>query len=252
MLHFFVLPALPWGQEGHRVIARVAAAHLSPQAREAISRILGPDTDFVSVSTWADEVRRDRPESGPWHYINIPITAGRSAPTTYCPAEGCVTGRIKSLIQSLKDPATSPSVRRESLKYLIHFIGDMHQPLHAGDRKDRGGNDVNVVFFGQDSNLHRVWDSGILFRMKIPEKELAAALDGKIKASERKKWARGGVDDWIWDSQKASKKTAYGRLTKSSPLRLDEQYQRRAEPVVRVQLAKAGIRLASVLNDIWR
>ncbi|HBY60327.1 MAG TPA: S1/P1 Nuclease [Solibacterales bacterium] len=240
-----------WGPEGHQTVSRLAEKRLNPKARAMVSEILGPSQTLVTVAVWADEVRRDRRESGPWHYINIPIDAKRGTTAAFCPPEGCVVRKVTELVAALKGGSLAGGEREEALKYLVHFVQDMHQPLHCGDRRDRGGNDVKVKYFGRDTNLHAVWDSGILFQLKQDSETLAARLDAATGAGDRKAWAKGSVEDWAWEAQKESRKVAYGRLPKGAT-ELGDEYQKRTVRTVERQLAKGGVRLAAILNEIWK
>ncbi|MDX2153019.1 MAG: S1/P1 nuclease [Bryobacteraceae bacterium] len=241
-----------WGPEGHQTISRLAERRLNERAKAMVAEILGPSQSLATVATWADDVRRDRRESGPWHYVNIPIDAKRGPVDPFCPPEGCVVRKVNELVAALKGGALSGVEREEALKYLVHFVQDMHQPLHCGDRRDRGGNDVKVKFFDRDTNLHAVWDSGILFQLKLDSIALADQLDRQTSAGDRRRWAKGTVEDWAWEAQKESRKVAYGRLPKHAGAPLGEEYQRRTVKTVEKQLAKGGLRLAAILNEIWK
>jgi S1/P1 Nuclease. len=252
LLHLANLPALPWGDDGHRLIARIAEAHLSPKARAEISKILGPGASMASVASWADDVRASRRHTAVWHYINIPIDAPRSEVMKYCPPGGCVVEKVRELAEGLKQNRFTGVERQEALKFLIHLVGDLHQPLHCGDKQDRGGNSLKIIYFGKTSNLHAIWDTDILQRMMDREEEFARQLNDDISASQRKRWAQGSIEDWAWEAKDLSRRVAYGNLPAKRPFRLSEDYQRRAERVVRLQLSRAGIRLARILNQTWR
>lgn len=229
-----------WGPEGHHAVARIAQARLNTKASAAVRDLLG--VSMAEVSTWADEIRPQRRETGPWHYINIPIDAPRTRTADYCPKEGCVVSKIEDLVKTLKTSTNRPE-RVEALKFLIHFVGDLHQPLHCGDRKDRGGNDTKVVYFGRDFNLHRIWDSDLLSRMEKDEDRLVNSL----KPSWWARWrlSRGSVEDWAWQSRDVARDVAYKNLTPQ----LNEAYQKAAEPALRRQLQRGGVRLAKLLNE---
>jgi hypothetical protein len=243
------LPAFAWGPEGHSLVARIAEAQLTPEVRARIVEILGPGKTMASVASWPDEIRRSRPESGPWHYVDIPLNASHLDLSRDCAKEGCVVVKIAELRRLIHDPATPPDQRREALMFLIHFIGDMHQPLHCEDNNDRGGNSVQVQFFGRRSNLHSVWDSGLLGRIGA-EDQLFAGLSRESAANARK-FSKGTVTQWAEQAHKTARKVAYGKLPKTaqgSPLALDAAYEKSADPVVRRQIELAGARLARVLN----
>ncbi len=229
-----------WGPEGHHAVARLAQTRLNAKASAAVRDLLGGS--MVEVSTWPDEIRSQRRETGPWHYINIPIDAARTRSADYCPKEGCVVSKIDDFVKTLKT-STNRAERTEALKFLIHFVGDMHQPLHCGDKKDRGGNDTKVVYFGQEFNLHRIWDSDLLARMDKDEDHLVKSLKPSWWAGWR--LSRGSVDDWAWQSRDISRDFAYKKLTPQ----LSDAYQKSAEPAIRLQLRRGGIRLAKLLNE---
>jgi hypothetical protein len=247
------VPALGWGPEGHALIARIADAQLTPEVHAKVANILGPNISMASVASWGDEIRRARAETGPWHYIDIPIDQPHLDMTRDCPKGDCVIQKIEDFEVVLHDPNTPPVQRREALMFLIHFVGDMHQPLHDSDDKDKGGNDVPVEYKGHKTNLHALWDSGLLGSMG-KEDELFPAYSAD---SERhaKKWAKGSVEDWAEQGHKAAVKIAYGKLPqreKSTPVTITAEYEAKADPVIRLQIEKAGARLARVLNDALR
>lgn len=242
--------ALAWGPEGHSLISRIAEAQLTPAARARVAAILAPGQTLASVASWADEVRRSRPATAPWHYIDIPIDQPHLDMARDCPKEGCVVSAIADLRRTLLNPATPADQQREALMFLVHFIGDMHQPLHCSDNKDRGGNGVRVVFHERQTNLHSVWDSGLLSRL-APADELFPALSAE-SMHRKKKWSKGTVEQWAEQSHRAAQKVVYGRLPKvaaGTPVPLDADYEKTADPLVRTQLEKAGARLARVLNE---
>jgi hypothetical protein len=243
-------PALAWGPEGHSLVARIADAQLTPTARTRVAAILGKDVSMASISTWADQVRRSRSDTGPWHYIDIPIDQPSIDMARDCPKDACVVAQIEAEMAALRETATPPEQRREALMFLIHFIGDMHQPLHSSDNKDKGGNGVRVLFFDRPWNLHSVWDGGILNRMGKEEDLYPVLL--KDAKKHYKKWSKGTVRDWAEESHKESQKVVYGKLPKPAEganALLGPAYELPAEPLIRLQIEKAGDRLARVLNE---
>jgi hypothetical protein len=247
------LPSFAWGPEGHSLVARIAHAQLTPAARARVDEILGPDTTMVSIASWADEVRRSRADTAPWHYIDIPIDQPHLDMARDCPKGDCVIAKIEDFRKALNDPAIAPAQLREDLMFLIHFIGDMHQPLHCSDNKDKGGNDVHVEFFGKPTNLHSVWDSGLLGRMGSQDRLYGRLLTEST--DHAKKWSKGTVEDWAEEAHKAAQKTVYGRLPKvaaGTPVPIGATYEKKADPLIREQIEKAGARLAMVLNTTLR
>lgn len=245
------LPLFGWGPEGHSLVARLAAARLTPAAAARVAEILGPGNTLASVSSWADSVRRARAESGPWHYIDIPINKPHLDMERDCAKGDCVIAKIEDFEKVLVNPAVTPVQRKEALMFLVHFVGDMHQPLHCSDNKDKGGNDVKLEFFGRPSNLHSVWDSGLLSRMGT-EDAMFAKLDRELSPKRFRKFEKGSVEDWADQIHKAGQKTTYGRLPKAAAgvqVKIDAKYEHEADELIQLELEKGGARLAKVLNS---
>ena len=194
-------PAFGWWAEGHQIVASIAAQRLNPKAKAAVAAILPAGQTLESIAAWADEIRRDRKETGPWHYIDIPTGATRGDWSKYCPDDICIATVIVKMEQTLVDAAASREQRDEALRFLVHFVGDMHQPLHAGERQDHGGNLVKVRFEGQPLSLHAAWDGKLLEAwFKLDPNALMKLREG-APASEREALAAGSLDDWLWQSQ---------------------------------------------------
>jgi hypothetical protein len=241
--------ALGWGPEGHRAVAMIAARNLTPAASEKVKALLGPSDTLAAVSVWADDIREEHPETGPWHYIDIPLMASGIDMNRDCRDGNCVVAKIEDFQRVLKNSSADPALRREALKFLVHFVGDMHQPLHCEDNNDKGGNQVQVIFYGQPTNLHAVWDGGILRREKLYGIRFADDLNSRITAAEKTAWARGSVQDWAMESHALAVEVAYGKLPHEATPNLGDAYFNAALPVVETQIEKAGIRLAYILNQ---
>lgn len=249
-----VLPAFGWGPEGHNLVARLAAAHLTPTAAARVAEILGPGVTLQSVSTWPDQIRRERAATAPWHYIDIPIDQPHLDMARDCPKGDCVLAKIEDFKKVVVDPAATAVQRKEALMFLVHFVGDMHQPLHCSDNKDKGGNDVKLDFFGRPSNLHSVWDSGLLGRLG-QEDALFTGYSTDLTDKRAKKWGKGTVNAWAEQSHKAAQKVVYGMLPKApagGQVKVDATYEHLADPVIKDQIEKAGARLAALLNATLR
>jgi hypothetical protein len=169
LLFLSPVDAFAWGYTGHRVIAEIAEQFLEPETARQVRDLLAIEnvTTLAEVSTWADQIRLQRPETAPWHYVNIPVHPAPDEPSSYdatrdCPNDACVVAKIEQLERVLADRQVLGRQRLEALKYLVHFIGDVHQPLHASNDHDRGGNEVPVVFMERQTNLHALWDTGII------------------------------------------------------------------------------------------
>jgi nuclease S1 len=249
-------PCWAWGPIGHRVAARLAEQHLNPRAKAAVAALLDPGESLAAASTWADDHRRDIEGSGPWHYVDVPLDQDRyddrfAGPE---PAKGYIVPKIREFRAILKDPNRPIEERRIALRFLIHLIEDLHMPLHVGENHDRGGNDTQVQFFDKGSNLHRVWDSGIIERAEPSEDRWLDDLMAMDKADARARAQAGRVEEWATESLLAAKQ-AYqdpttGQRIKSGH-KLGEAYQTASLLVVRQRLYQAGVRLAMVLNDLF-
>ena len=256
------LPAFGWGGEGHSLIARIAWVQLTPAVQARVSEILGPGVSIQSIASWADQVRTQRRETGPWHYIDIPIDQPHLDMARDCPKGDCVIARIEDFRKALKDPATAPLTRREALMFLVHFVGDMHQPLHCADNGDQGGNKVLVKYGDRGGdrpyNLHSLWDSGLLDNMPnfftgtVPREDILFPLYSRASEEGARKWSKGTVEDWAEQIHKIAQKVTYGKLPKvaaGTPEPIGTAYERKAEDVIAIEIEKAGARLALVLNE---
>ncbi len=176
-----------WGPEGHRIVADLAQSRLSPSAEAEVERLLAPEhtTQLADVANWADDLRHDPQQQALWkrtrplHYINFRDPHCHYLPPRDCPDGRCVVGALDYYVKVLGNRHNSDAQRRQALKFVVHFVGDVHQPLHAGYRDDKGGNDYQVQFQGKPGNLHRVWDSGMLSSRHLAEPAYAAELQAR-------------------------------------------------------------------------
>ena len=257
---FFIFPhsLYGWGEAGHRIVADVAERHLDPHARREIQALIG-EAPLASIADWADRVRGDRPETAHWHFVDIPFKASRYDPKRDCafPNEGdCVIAAVARFRALLADRARSPEERAEALKFLVHFVADLHQPLHTINRSDRGGNEVPVVFFGEAVhpfsgkpwNLHAVWDGGLIDRTGLSEGAYVERLQGWLNRRSISDLQRGTVADWALEAHRAAVNVAY-RIPKDR--HLSKGYFEKSVPVMDALLAKAGVRLALLLNEVF-
>ncbi len=249
MLLLTARPSYGWGREGHQLIARLASSHLNAKAQAAVSALLDAGESMESVSTWADEIRPRRPETATWHYINVPV-AERANWRKYCPATECVVSIIEKMERRMADAPLSRNERREAMFFLIHFISDLHQPMHTGDKGDRGGNDVRTVYRNYAGNLHGTWDTGLILGYKETDPALWDRVMRPASAWERRRTSRGGPEQWVWQSHAISRDVAYPNLPTERPALLGEGYAQAAKPSVEKQLRRAGLRVAAVLNRI--
>jgi len=242
------LPALAWAPLGHEAIAAIAYAHLSPAARAAASSLLGGDAMLVLNASWADEIRDKRPETAVWHYVNIPLTQAAYDPHRDCPDGQCVVGQIERDATILGDAHAAKSARAEALRFLIHFVTDAHQPLHVADNRDHGGNDAIVYLNHRRTNLHHVWDQDVVLAWGSNAGEVARRIDASLSAREIAAGSSGTPADWANESL-ADAKTIYAQLNGPG---LPADYAQRQRALTRDRLAKAGLRLAALLNRILK
>jgi phosphohistidine phosphatase SixA len=248
--------ATVWGREGHRITARIAETFLTPAAKAAIEELIpGDRISDTSIAMWADDFKNtaDGAHTKPWHYVDIPVLPHVEPsfnPSRDCEDGDCVITQVNNQRQILANRNQPPSARQAALRFLVHLVGDLHQPLHCAERNhDRGGNEVDVIFFGERTNLHSVWDGGLLRRMLGNESALDFADDlaGEITSQEKDEWSRGTTEEWALESHEAAVRTAYV-LPQGHIPRLRRPYQEQCEDVVERQLKKGGVRLASILN----
>lgn len=236
-----------WGQTGHRTTGEIAEKYLTGKARKQLNKILNGKS-LALISTFADEIKSDSKyrEFGPWHYVNLPPGETKYDPAT-APAEGDLLMAIRRCVELLKDKKTSREDREFYLALLVHFIGDLHQPLHAGRGEDKGGNDIQVRWFNDGTNLHSVWDSKMINSYQMSYTELAENSP-QITEAEKRRISSGSFEDWMYESKALSQKV-YDSAEVGE--KLSYRYMYDWFPVVRQQLQKGGIRLAAVLNDIY-
>jgi hypothetical protein len=296
-------PVFGWGCEGHQMVALIARAHLTPAAAAAVDQLLRdnpidpslkrfcqnrPADLMADAATWADDVK-NMEKNGPWHYIDIPLTV--TDPTSlarWCPPigpplegkdrPGCITNAMEFEQSILRDKTRSSSDRATALRYVIHFAGDIHQPLHDSDNNDQGGNCTALHFFDEErpANLHAVWDYKVIEReladRHANEAGYAGLLDRKF-ADRAPEWIRNTSPvDWAWEGHQLARTAAYGGLKPAIPFETPDpraecnaernkitalhiaiggQYLGQTVPVIDEQLAKAGYRLATLLNRTW-
>ncbi|GAB2773946.1 S1/P1 nuclease [Salinimicrobium soli] len=236
-----------WGRTGHRATGEVAEQYLSPKAKQKIRELLNGQS-LAFVSTYGDDIKSDPQyrKYSPWHYVNLEQGQTEYSEEKANPSGDLVMGIQKS-ISVLKDKNASKEEKSFYLKMLIHFMGDLHQPLHAGRGEDKGGNDIQVRWFGQGSNLHRVWDSEMINDFQMSYTELAESAD-ELSKKEMKEIASGSILDWMYESKELSTKV-YDSAEIGE--KLGYEYMYNWFPVVHDQLQKGGIRLAKVLNEIF-
>lgn len=276
-----------WGDAGHEIVARVADHYLQPAVRARIAALLKTDTtglaakDIASQATWADKYRdSDRnstklryEQTREWHFTDIQLNSQREdgdldaacfghpplpagTPALQGPRHACLIDKLDQFIAELRAPGTPPEERLRALQFVLHLVGDLHQPLHSSDDHDRGGNNKNVTAAGlSPGNLHHFWDTEFVRRLGAKPPVVARSLIARITAKDRAMWADGRPEDWARDTFGAALRTTYGKLPAPSAdgsYALDAAYVAAATRATSLQLSKAGVRLAQVLNAALR
>lgn len=267
--------ARAWGKDGHELVGKIADKHLNTRTRAAIDELL-QDHQFRSIAdgrlaNFADTIRgsvvfrRKFPKMGQFHFIDIPIDADLANLdlARFCDDGDCVLGATKRFQAVLKDPTKPAQDRREAMFFIVHFVGDLHQPLHCAERNgDRGGNLVRVHMAAGDrhvTNLHKVWDTDLVEEAVGPLAlaDYAARLSNTLGTEARKKFQAGKLEDWILDSHQIAREKVY--VDKGEPIPADgpphtlsARYMLDGAEIVEVQLTKGGVRLAQFLNDTFK
>jgi hypothetical protein len=245
--------ALAWGDQGHRIVAEIAEQYLEPKAAQQVRELLALEnaTTLAQVSTWADEIRGQRSETAPWHVVNIPIHPPAGMPRVYdaardCPHADCIVGAIERFAAVLRDKSAPERDRLEALDFVVNLVADIHQPLHCADDGDHGGLDVHLDFLGQHTTLRDLWGTDML-RAKGIQDEAAYALQlaWSIAPARLAQWRAGTPADWASESYGIAR-LIYGGSHEARALAI--YYEDDLLPVVNVQLEKAGLRLAAILN----
>ncbi len=243
---FLTFQSFGWGPTGHRVIGLIAEKHLSKKARKNLEGILNKET-LAEVSTYMDFIRSDNTykHMSPWHYCTIPD--GKTYEEAGTPDEGDAIVTIQRLLKELKSKKFTDEDEAFALKCLVHLIGDIHQPLHVGNGEDKGGNDVDLEFFWSRSNLHRVWDSGIIDEQKYSYTEYVEWINHPSN-DQLSEWKSINVMDWVEESKKV-RDQCYDTMPDNK--KLNYRYNFDNIELVNQRLLQAGIRLANVLNEIY-
>ncbi len=235
-----------WSKTGHRVIGKVAQEELNGKARRAIKELLDGQ-NLASISNFADEIKADRSfrKFSAWHYVNFP--ADKEYSDVEPSPNGDLVVGIQKCIEIVKNKSSSKTDKVFYLKMLIHFIGDLHQPMHIGRLEDKGGNDIQLQWFGRSSNLHRVWDTNMINDYGMSYSELANSLP-ELNRNERKAIQQGTILNWVEESQDVANQL-YESVEVGEKLAYGYSYTWWG--TVETQLQKGGLRLAKVLNDIF-
>jgi hypothetical protein len=241
-----------WGVEGHRAIGIIAENHLSEKARRQVALLLGSQS-LAMVSTLPDEMRYlpEFKETAPWHYVN---TAMGLAHAPYLAAvkaqvEPNAYNALLLKVREMKDPTKSVAQRAEALIFVVHIVGDMHQPMHTGRAEDKGGNDIKMTYRGKDTNLHSLWDSGLLDYQGLTYTEMGQQYS-PVPASLVKTWqATADPAEWLFESYTVAGQLYAEAAQNPNP---DYRYYPAHAEIVKQRIQQAGMRLAAVLNEAFK
>lgn len=274
VLLFLSHTLLAWGPNGHRIVARICYDNLSDDTRKEIDKILG-DNYLTQVATWPDYIRSEKKWNfiKPWHYVTIDpsktiaqiITEGKTNDKVENVIEAIelmkailkgdadATSKFEKLMADNSVEPLSGSVKATALAFLVHFIGDIHQPMHVSKNKDNGGNNIKVLFFSERKSIHSVWDSGIIEQEQLSFTEFADFAEKHNKANKAK-WQKADIKTWATESAEAREdiyNTLFTKTDRETGLpNLSYNYQHDFLPVVERRLGAAGYRAAAVLNAI--
>ena len=245
-------PAFAWGKTGHRVVAALADAQLSGLARAHVKALLGVES-LDEAATWPDDMRSApgqfwQKTATPWHYVTLNGIVYDQAPS-----EGDALKAMSRFRATLQDPNASLADKQLALRFIVHLVGDLHQPLHVGKCCDRGGNEVKVKWFGRDLNLHSVWDSALVDEQQLSFTEMAARLQRHTSNADVIAWWDINPRDWISESAQL-RETVYPEPNDrdpKAPPELSYAYVYKYTPLMELRLKQAGVRLAAYLNDTY-
>ena len=244
---------LSWGAVGHRTVGKIAEGHLSPNARAAVRDLLGSQT-LSDVSNWADELRGQEKyrQTGPWHYINLPL--GLNYEQFKNRVENMLESNVYSALaqqmQVITDKSASRDQKIDALKFVVHFVGDLHQPMHVSRAEDKGGNTIQLNYEGQGTNLHSLWDSKLIEHTGLDYLQLSENCDHATLAQIRQ-WQSDPIVKWMWESYEISSKL-YAEVDSMSSRSIGQDYYTAHWPIIQQRLEQAGIRLAGVLNILFK
>jgi len=248
---YLPLQSMAWGTQGHRIAGQIADSYLSPKARKAIEAILGND-GIAMASNWADFIKSDPAYNYVynWHFINLDKAYTYPELKVYLKQDTAADAytKLQFLVSELKKKDISKENKLLYLRLLIHIVEDLHQPLHTGHASDKGGNDIKVTWFGNNTNLHSIWDTQMIDFQQLSYTEYTKAINHSTSA-QRTKWQKAPISEWIYESDQLADKL-YSE-TKSGDNLNSFKYNFSHIGIVNQQLLKAGVRLAGVLNDIF-
>jgi len=250
----FVLQATPawsWDPLGHLIVARIAEREVGSKAASRLRFYLEKQGGIESAARWAGDIESERPETARWSFIHIPPAAMELDLEQQCPAGDCVTVKLREFEGIARLGVRNREQITEAVKFMIHLMGDLHQPLHAGYAEDEGGRNIAVALDGRQMSLFEAWDSALVERLGTDDAAIADKLLQRITDAQRQRWREGNLKDWTWETHLLAARMAYGALPPGSPKILDDDYLEQATQVIETQFMKAGVRLAKIFDRTW-
>lgn len=250
LIAYLPINAGAWGITGHRVVGQIADSYLTSKARKAVKGILGNE-DLAMASNWPDFIKSDTSYNylGSWHYVNLPEGLDQKGVFNFLDSskDANVYNKVPEMVAILKNKQSTADQKKMALRLLIHLVGDLHQPMHTARKDDLGGNKVNVTWFGERSNLHRVWDEGLVNYQQLSYTEYATAINHPTK-DQFNKWSHDSLQESVYESYLACNKIY--QKTKAED-KLSYRYNFDFIDTVNESLLKGGIRLAEIINQIY-
>lgn len=247
------LVLISWGVTGHRTVADIAELHLNAGAKAAVADLLDGES-MADASTWADEIRSQGAyrKTASWHFLNLPTGLDHAAFVS------AVKGMTKDNVYSeilkteavLTDKSASREQQTEALRFLIHFVGDIHQPMHVSRAEDKGGNTIQLNFDGKGTNLHSLWDTKLVERQGLSDQQLAAQYD-QVSQQKIKAWENTPTIEWAWESYQISSRL-YAEVAAMQGRTVNDYYYQQHLPIIEERIEQAGVRLAAVLNELFK
>lgn len=245
------LSSSAWGMLGHRIVGQIADSYLSSKARKGVKAVLGTES-LAMASNWADFIKSDTAYKhiDSWHYVNIPAGLDQQGVFNFLSGnvEANVYSKVPEMVATLKNKQSTAEQKRMAMRLLIHFVGDLNQPMHTARKEDLGGNKVYVTWFGERSNLHRVWDSDLIEYQQLSYSEYAQAINHPTK-DQITAWRGLSLQDFVYGSYQACN-SIYSKTALND--KLGYRYNYDFADLLNEQLLKGGVCLANILNDIYK
>lgn len=241
-----------WGYSGHKTIGLIASNYLNVSAKKEIKSLLG-DTSIADACTWADDARKNPKfrHTAKWHFLNLPVGLNfvQFKQTLDTLKKNNIYHALIAQMQKLQQKSTSRQEKAIALKFVMHLVGDLHQPMHVSRAEDKGGNTVQLNFANKGTNLHSLWDSKLLAYTGLNEEEMAEKCKN-IPPQLVRKWQSDPIIQWIWESYQISS-ALYTEVADMKSRKIDRPYYDKHIPTIEKRLQQASVRLAGLLNTAY-